>query len=260
MRPLVVASLLVLLWLPAPSVSGVTPAAALDPPGSGAEVAWVWPLSAAPGPGGPPGGPAVLAPSRGGSVRPEVSRGFDPPDTPYGSGHRGVDLAGHPGDKVLASGPGVVTYAAVLAGRGVVAVTHPDGLRTTYEPVQPVVHAGQRVTAGEILGTLLPGHPGCRRDACLHWGLRRDKDYLDPLALLRDGPARLLPLDASAGARPGGRASGTDLFSDGGGLTPGQRSRSVDQPSMPPPRDRQMLVGAGLALIGAVLLAHRRPR
>lgn len=81
--------------------------------------------------------PEGLAPGTAGTA-PEVTRGFDPPDGPYRPGHRGVDLAAGPGTPVLAAGAGVVGYAGVLAGRGVVTVVHPgDGLRTTYEPVHP---------------------------------------------------------------------------------------------------------------------------
>jgi murein DD-endopeptidase MepM/ murein hydrolase activator NlpD len=71
---------------------------------------------------------------------------------------------------------------------------HPGGLRTTYEPVIATVHTGDAVTAGQSLGALEAGHPGCPVAACLHWGLRRGEQYLDPLALLGLGRVRLLPL------------------------------------------------------------------
>jgi murein DD-endopeptidase MepM/ murein hydrolase activator NlpD len=76
----------------------------------------------------------------------------------------------------------------------VVSVLHANGLRTTYEPVQPSVVIGARVAAGSRLGVLVAGHPGCPVAACLHWGLRRGGDYLDPLILLGLGRVRLLPL------------------------------------------------------------------
>ncbi|MDI1459469.1 M23 family metallopeptidase [Catellatospora sp. KI3] len=124
---------------------------------------------------------------------PRPVRGFDPPPQPWLPGHRGVDLAAQPGDPVRAAGAGVVRYAGTLAGRGVVSVTHPDGLITTYEPVQPSVWAGEPVGPGAVLGTLSPGHPGCAAAACLHWGLRRGAAYLDPLAVLGVARVRLLP-------------------------------------------------------------------
>ncbi|PZS30856.1 MAG: hypothetical protein DLM59_10785 [Pseudonocardiales bacterium] len=138
--------------------------------------------------------------------RPVVVRGFLPPATPYGAGHRGVDLAGRPGLPVLAAGAGVVGYAGVLAGRGVVTVLHERGLRTTYEPVLVSVTAGQPVAAGAVLGRLAAGHPGCPVAACLHWGLLRGETYLDPLALLGLGQVRLLPLSGVAGV-DGGRVT-----------------------------------------------------
>jgi murein DD-endopeptidase MepM/ murein hydrolase activator NlpD len=125
---------------------------------------------------------------------PLVVRAFDPPPEPWLAGHRGVDLAAPPGSPVLSAGPGTVVFAGRVSGRGVVSVAHADGLRTTYEPVEPVVRIGDALIPGQPLGTLSAGHPGCPAAACLHWGLRRGDAYLDPLALLGRGRVRLLPL------------------------------------------------------------------
>ncbi|MGI8652313.1 MAG: M23 family metallopeptidase [Geodermatophilaceae bacterium] len=122
-----------------------------------------------------------------------VTRAFDPPANPYAAGHRGVDLAGAPGQEVRAAGAGTVVYAGSLAGRGVVSVQHADGLRTTYEPVLASVSAGMPLSLGQVIGTLQAGHAGCPAPACLHWGLKRGETYLDPMLLLHHGPVRLLP-------------------------------------------------------------------
>jgi murein DD-endopeptidase MepM/ murein hydrolase activator NlpD len=119
---------------------------------------------------------------------------FDPPAQPWLPGNRGVDLEGRVGEAVRASTPGVVSFAGQIAGIGVVAVT--DGaLRTTYEPLRVAVRAGQRVTTGTVLGHLTADGSHCAPRACLHWGLLRGSDYLDPLALLGLEQVRLLPLD-----------------------------------------------------------------
>ncbi len=123
----------------------------------------------------------------------QVTRDFDPPAVKWGSGHRGVDLAGEAPMPVYAAGDGTVSYAGVLAGRGVVAVTHPNGLKTTYEPVTTSVTVGAVVTGGQQIGVLEAGHAGCPGAACLHWGLRRGETYLDPLSLLKPRKVRLLP-------------------------------------------------------------------
>lgn len=125
---------------------------------------------------------------------PHVVRAFEPPPEPWLAGHRGVDLVALAGSPVLSAGPGTVVFAGRVAGRGVVSVDHPNGLRTTYEPVEPAIQAGDTISAGQTLGALSVGHPGCPAAACLHWGLRRGKAYLDPLALLGRGRVRLLPL------------------------------------------------------------------
>ena len=122
-----------------------------------------------------------------------VTRRFDGPARPWLPGHRGVDLASAPGATIWATGPGEVVFAGPVAGRSVVSIDHPGGLRTTYEPLIPVVHRGDHVAAGDPIGTLEPGHPDCPAAACLHWGLRRGDEYLDPL-LLRGFRVRLLPL------------------------------------------------------------------
>jgi murein DD-endopeptidase MepM/ murein hydrolase activator NlpD len=119
---------------------------------------------------------------------------FDPPARQWLPGHRGVDLDASVGDLVRAAGAGRVTWAGPLAGRGVVVVRHPDGRRTTYEPVDPVVAVGDEVATGDPLGRLATGVGHCGGVvSCLHWGLRRDDDYLDPMLLLRRGRPVLLP-------------------------------------------------------------------
>lgn len=127
--------------------------------------------------------------------QPSVTRRFDPPAERWLSGHRGVDLAGSPGSVVYAAGPGTVFFAGAVAGQAVVSIDHPDGLRTTYQPVTARVAAGETVAAGDPIGVLEPGHDGCPVAACLHWGLRRGEFYLDPLMLLGLGRVRLLPLE-----------------------------------------------------------------
>lgn len=124
-----------------------------------------------------------------------IARRFDPPAKPWLPGHRGVDLVGEPGAAVYAAGGGTVSFAGDVAGRGVVSVVHPNGLRTTYEPVLPAVSATATVPVGGRLGVLGTGHPACGASACLHWGLRRGDQYLDPLSLLGLGRMRLLPPD-----------------------------------------------------------------
>ncbi|MFD4629850.1 murein hydrolase activator EnvC family protein [Streptomyces sp. NPDC058284] len=168
-------------------------------------LATVLPATPAPGPlPAPPSAsrPAAVWPVGAPTGRPQVVRGWDPPSTPYGAGHRGVDLAAPPGSPVRAAAPGHIVFAGRVAGRGVISVeldgTGDPPLRTTYEPVRASLKKGDKVGAGDEIGTLeLPaGH--CPR-SCLHWGLRRAGTYLDPLSLLppwlrHRGPSRLLPV------------------------------------------------------------------
>jgi len=122
-----------------------------------------------------------------------VVRPFQPPSTPYGPGHRGVDLGSVAGAEVLAAGDGVVAFAGRIADRELVSVQHADGIRTTYEPLAPLVTTGDVVRRGQPIGVVRAGHPECAAAACLHWGAKRGETYLDPLRLLAHGAVRLLP-------------------------------------------------------------------
>jgi murein DD-endopeptidase MepM/ murein hydrolase activator NlpD len=130
--------------------------------------------------------------------RPAVVRMFDAPSPNWKPGHRGVDLAGTPGQPVFAAAGGTVVFAGELAGRPGVSIAHPGGLRTSYEPVVASVRAGRRVDAGTMLGELQAGHAGCPAPACLHWGAMwgpaSRADYVDPLGLLASTPIRLKPV------------------------------------------------------------------
>ncbi|MEV8595549.1 M23 family metallopeptidase [Streptomyces sp. NPDC052012] len=134
--------------------------------------------------------------------RPRVLRGWEPPATPYGRGHRGVDLAAVPGTPVRAVAAGRVSFAGRVAGKGVVSVelsgTGDPPLRTTYEPVRASARKGDAVRAGEVIGVVEPGGSHCTAP-CVHWGLLRAGTYLNPLTLLppwllHRGPSRLLPV------------------------------------------------------------------
>ncbi|ANY23238.1 MULTISPECIES: M23 family metallopeptidase [Gordonia] len=130
--------------------------------------------------------------------RPTVVTAFDEPEKRWQRGHRGVDLAAGPGQAVRAAGAGRVRFAGTVVGRPVVSVAHPDGVITTYEPVEARVAAGDHVSRGEIIGTVIGGHPGCPVVVCLHWGARRGSgrgsDYMDPLGLLGAVRVRLKPV------------------------------------------------------------------
>ena len=151
------------------------------------------------GPAPDAGGDRAGATGRAGYVAPvsgaiRVIRGFEPPPTPYSAGHRGVDLATGLGEPIRAAGPGTVSFAGQVAGRGVLVIAHPDGVSTEYEPVAPTVRAGEQVVPGQPTAIVAGAHANCSPGGCLHWAARRNGLYLDPLTLLgRLGEVRLLP-------------------------------------------------------------------
>ncbi|WP_308455431.1 MULTISPECIES: M23 family metallopeptidase [unclassified Streptomyces] len=182
--------------------------------------------------------------------RPQVVRRWDPPPAPWAPGHRGVDLAASPGTPVHAALDGHVSFAGMVAGRGVVVIAiDGTGLRMTHEPVIPSVAAGQRVSRGEPVGVVSDGPYHCQ-DSCLHWGLLDGRTYLDPLSIVGRDPSRLLPVTGvplpppehhrargQSGAVPGRRSSGRSRGSASGGrggaTRPGPTARTVAGDSVP---------------------------
>ena len=118
-----------------------------------------------------------------------VNRAFDPPALPWLSGHRGVDLGAPIGSTIAAPADGTVVFSGMVVSRQTVSIMHEGGLRSTYEPVIPLVESGDVVVAGQPIATVEPGHsPGT-----LHWGARYGPDeYVNPLRMLV-GPSVLKP-------------------------------------------------------------------
>jgi hypothetical protein len=145
-------------------------------------------------------------------VRPAVVRGWQAPPSKYAAGHRGVDLAAPDGAEVRAAAAGRVSFAGRVAGRGVLSITlaatGDPPLRTTYEPVRALVAKDEAVAAGQVVAVLESGAYHCPATSCLHWGLLRGEEYLDPLSLLppalrHRGPPRLLPVFGVPPSAPG---------------------------------------------------------
>ncbi|GAA3700842.1 hypothetical protein GCM10022377_12790 [Zhihengliuella alba] len=136
--------------------------------------AWDWPL------GSPAAPPVVAAP-------------FDAPETRWGAGHRGADLVAEAGQAVHAPAAGTVAFVGVVVDRPVLTIDHGGGLLTSFEPLASDLAVGARVEAGQAVGTIADGgHCG---GSCLHWGLRVDGVYTDPLPTVRDlRPSILLPV------------------------------------------------------------------
>ena len=141
-------------------------------PASGASPLWTWPVS----------------------PRPDVERHFEAPPQRWLPGHRGVDLHAPPGTPVRAPQSGVVSFSGVVVDREVVTVDHGEGHRSSFEPVSPVVRRGDRVVRGQVVATVAsPAHgPG---GTAVHWGVREDHDYVNPLRFVTDlRPSVLLPV------------------------------------------------------------------
>jgi murein DD-endopeptidase MepM/ murein hydrolase activator NlpD len=146
-------------------------------------------------------GPARAAGDWTWPVAGPVIRGFDPPDSPFGSGHRGIDIAASIDTPVSAAAAGAVAFAGPVGGRLFVTIDHGAGLESTYSFLTSLsVRRGAFVAGGQTIGRSGSGHAGALVPH-LHFGVRLVDVYVDPLAYL--GPVeiwryiRLAPLDAA---------------------------------------------------------------
>lgn len=123
---------------------------------------------------------------------------FRAPAGPYGPGNRGLDYRTRPGSVVGSIGAGTVAFAGQVAGRLVISIDHPDGLRSSLVGLAVIdTVVGRRVARGDAVG---------RAGPMLHLGVRRDGVYLDPATLFAGpGPARLVPWPGSADLASGFR-------------------------------------------------------
>lgn len=121
-----------------------------------------------------------------------LERPFVAPPHEYGPGHRGIDLAVQGDDVVRAPTDGTVAFSGPVAGRGILTIDHGDGLVSTLEPVDTDLSAGAHVAAGEPVARVSAG--GHTAAGAMHFGVRLDGEYINPLVLLGGVPrAVLLP-------------------------------------------------------------------
>ena len=145
--------------------------------------------------------------------RPRVIRPFEKPTQRWSAGHRGVDLAVPVNDRrVYAPAPGKVVFSGTVVNRKVLVIAHPDGRRSTFEPMDEALPVGTTVAAGDVIGTIAGAADGnserpYRRCStlCLYWGVRqggargdgsgKTAEYINPMSLLGSKkPSILLPV------------------------------------------------------------------
>jgi murein DD-endopeptidase MepM/ murein hydrolase activator NlpD len=132
-----------------------------------------------------------------------IARAYLAPATPYGSGHRGIDIEAR-SPEVYAPADGVVHFAGVVVDRPVLSIAHPGGILSSFEPVTTTLAAGDTVHRGDIVGRLIAGH--CAVITCLHLGVRVGGEYVSPLLFLGGVPRSVLLPDreSASGAWPRG--------------------------------------------------------
>ncbi|GAB3842104.1 hypothetical protein GCM10028800_01640 [Nesterenkonia populi] len=93
----------------------------------------------------------------------------------------------------------MVSFSGAVVDRQVLSINHGSGYVSSFEPVESELEVGDPVSAGQAvasLGSYEHGSTHCTDRPCLHWGVRRHSEYINPRLLLGDlEPSVLLPLN-----------------------------------------------------------------
>ncbi len=108
--------------------------------------------------------------------------------------HNGVDFAAGTGTPVIAAADGVITWAGPKGANGnLVAIRHANGFQTFYAHLHVIrrgLSTGDRVSQGDNIGQV--GTTGRSTGPHLHFGLKRNGAWVDPMAVL-NGPGSMMP-------------------------------------------------------------------
>ena len=114
--------------------------------------------------------------------------------------HKGIDIGAPEGTVLIAATDGVITYVGFLGGGGYTITLSKENMKITYCHVSPnfIVKEGEIIKRGQIIGQVGPmyvydvpgntytdeyGNPtnGAITGCHLHFGIRIDEEYQDPL-------------------------------------------------------------------------------
>ncbi|MEA2015440.1 MAG: M23 family metallopeptidase [Actinomycetota bacterium] len=101
--------------------------------------------------------------------------------------HTGIDIDGEFGQKLTASGNGIVSYCGFspIGGRTLV-IKHNDRIRTTYlNLLQTYVSPGNYVTQGETIACIGASDDPSSSKIHLHFGVIYNNKYINPCDLLK---------------------------------------------------------------------------
>jgi murein DD-endopeptidase MepM/ murein hydrolase activator NlpD len=134
---------------------------------------WVWPISPA-----------------------HITKPFEKPPQNWLPGHRGVDLAASEEQDILAPQDGVVKLVQKIANTPIVVIDHQNGLRSTFQPASSDLKVGDPVKKGDVVGKVDAkddfAQTHCTLEHCIHWGVKKGDDYINPAALVNCCPVVLL--------------------------------------------------------------------
>ena len=107
--------------------------------------------------------------------------------------HLGVDFVAPIGTPIVASADGIVTLAGKKGNNGnIVVIRHARNFKTSYAHLRHIhkkIRRGKYVKRGQMIGTI--GTTGRTTGPHLHFGLKKNGTYIDPLKVLNESGSLL---------------------------------------------------------------------
>jgi len=125
----------------------------------------------------------------------QILRAYRAPETPYGAGHRGIDIRANLDEEVVSPTSGSISFNGKVGYRNLITINSSYGT-LTMEPVCSDLPVGEMVQPGSPIGWVCSPDPeyAWHCELCLHLGLKTEDGYLSPELYLGGlQPSRLLP-------------------------------------------------------------------
>lgn len=102
--------------------------------------------------------------------------------------HNGIDISASEGDNVVCSANGEIKSIVETIYGTQITVTHNDGFETVYSQLNAStsLNVGSNIRCGDILGTVAPPKGEPVTDAHLHFEVKQNGNYINPLDYIKD--------------------------------------------------------------------------
>ncbi len=102
--------------------------------------------------------------------------------------HNGIDISADEGSEVRCAADGEVKERSSTLYGDEVIVTHSDGYETVYSRIQANedIVEGKNLRSGDVIGIISKNEISADSESCLHFEIKKDGKYVDPLSITEE--------------------------------------------------------------------------